>query len=142
MAVIDTNPGFKLMGRISGGPTTVQTFKFKDTETLTKGDFVNLESGEVDLAATNDTAIVGIVLETKAGTDSTTEIEVVVDPDAIYAVYDANARNAGDKLDIAGATGAMTVAAASNNDLIVFANSAADELTLVRINPASHPFES
>src|SRR5688572_19640841 len=96
----DTTLGFKYMGRLSGGTATVQTLYFKDTETLTKGDLVNLESGEVDLAATNDTAILGIVLETKAGTDSTTQIEVIVDDDAIYAVYDANARNAGATLDI------------------------------------------
>ena len=138
MAVVDTTPGFKFMYRLSGGQPTIQTLYFKDTETLTKGDLVNAEGGEVDLAATNDTALLGAVLQTKAGTDSTTTIEVIVDDDAVYAVYDANARVIGAQLDIAGASGAMGVAASSNNDVIVVANSSADELTLVRIIPANH----
>ena len=138
MAVQDTTLGFKLMGRLSGGPTTIQTLKFKDTETLTKGDMINVESGEADLAATGDTAFLGIAMQTLAGTDSTTSIEVCVDDDMIYAIYDPNARNAGDKLDLTGATGAQTVTTASNNNFIVIANSTADQLTLVRINPAKH----
>ncbi len=136
----DTNAGFKFEYRMCGAPPTVQTLIFKDTETLTKGDLVNLESGEVDLAATNDTALLGAVLETKAGVDSTTSIEVIVDDDAVYSVYDANARAAGATLDIAGATGAMTVAASSNVDVIVVATSTAAQRTLVRIVPAEHAY--
>jgi len=138
MTMVDTSAGFRFRYRLSGGTATKQTFKFKDTETLTKGDLVNLESGEVDLAATNDAALLGIALETKSGTDSTTEIEVITDPDAVYAVYDANARSAGDTLDISGATGAMTVAASSNADLTVVATSTADEETLVMITHGEH----
>jgi hypothetical protein len=134
----DTTAGFKFMYRLSGAEPTVQTFKFKDTETLTKGDMLNVETGEVDLAATNDTAFVGIALETKAGVDSTTEIEVIVDDDAVYAVYDANIRLIGATLDISGATGAQTVAASSNADFMVVANSTAAEWTLVRIKAANH----
>jgi lipid-binding SYLF domain-containing protein len=111
---------------------------FKDTETLSKGDILNIENGEVDLGATNDTQLVGIALETKAGTDSTTYIEVITDEDAVYAVYDANARAIGANLDIAGTTGAMTVASSTNADLVVVANSTADEWTLVRITRAEH----
>lgn len=133
----DTTAGFKYMGRLSGGPDLVQSFIMADT-TFTKGDLVNLESGQVDLAATNDTQFVGAVAETKTGTAGTTTIEVHYAPDAIYAVYDANARAAGATLDIAGTTGAMTVAASSNVDLIVIADSAADEWTLVRIVPGEH----
>ncbi len=137
--VQDTTAGFKFMYRLCGAEPTIQTFKFKDTETLTKGDIVNLESGEVDLAVTGDTATVGIALQTLAGTDSTTDIEVIVDDDAVYAVYDANARNAGAQLDLTGATGAQTVTTDSNHNFIVVANSTADQWTLVRINPAKHP---
>lgn len=140
MPVTDTTAGFKFMYRESGAPATIQTFKFKDTETLTKGDMVNLESGEVDLAATNDAALLGVCMETKAGTDSTTDMTVITDHDAVYAVYDANARAAGATLDIAGATGAMTLATSSNADVVVVAPSAADEWTLVKIIPANHPF--
>lgn len=134
----DTSAGFRFRYRLSGGAPTIQTLTFKDTETLSKGDLVNLESGEVDLAATNDSALVGAVLETKAGTDSTTTIMVITDQDAVYGVYDANARAIGATLDIAGTTGAMTVAASANADLIVVANSTAEEETLVRIVPAKH----
>ena len=134
----DTSAGFRFRYRLSGGAPTIQTLTFKDTETLSKGDLVNLEGGEVDLAATNDSALVGAVLETKAGTDSTTTIMVITDQDAVYGVYDANARAIGATLDIAGTTGAMTVTTSSNADLIVVANSTAEEETLVRIVPAKH----
>lgn len=138
MTVVDTTAGFKFMYRLSGDEPTRVQYYFKDTETLTKGDLVNLESGEVDLAATNDTGLLGIALETKAGEDSTTLIECITDPDAVYAVYDANARSAGDLLDLAGTTGAMTVATDSSHDLRVVANSSAAEWTLVMINEGKH----
>lgn len=118
----------------------IQNLYFKDTETLHKGDLVNLESGEVDLAATNDAALLGIALETKAGTDSTTQIECIVDPLAVYSVYDANARNMGATLDISGTTGQMTVGASSNIDLIVVAPSSATERTFVKIAHGEHLF--
>lgn len=136
----DTSAGFKFEYRMCGAEPTIQRLLFKDTETLTKGDLVNLESGEVDLAATNDSALLGIVLETISGTDSTTYIDVIVDDDAVYSVYDANARAAGATLDIAGTTGSMTVAASSNVDVIVVATSTASERTLVRIVPAEHAY--
>jgi hypothetical protein len=136
--VQDTTAGFKFMYRLSGGPMTVQKLYFKDTETLTKGDMLNLETGEVDLAATGDTAFIGVALQTLAGTDSTTLIEVCIDDDAVYAVYDANVRKAGALLDLSGATGAQTIAAASNNNFVVMANSSADQWTLVRINLTKH----
>ena len=136
----DTSLGFIYMGRRGGSfiPETRLKLKFKDSEALHKGDLVNNESGLVDLAATGDTAIVGIVLENKTGVANTTEIEVMSDPDAIYSVYDPNARVFGATLDIAGATGAMTVAATSNADLIVVGGFLASERTLVMINIAKH----
>ena len=138
----DTSKGFRFRYRKSGGQPTLQDLLFKDTETLTKGDMVNLETGEVDLAATNDIALLGVVLETLAGTDSTTRIKVITDDDAVYGVYDANARLAGATLDIAGTTGAMTVAASSNIDLFVVAESLATEETLVMIAHGEHPWSS
>jgi hypothetical protein len=138
MPVTDTTAGFRFMGRMSKGSTTIIRLKFKDTETLTKGDMLNVESGEIDLGATGDTALIGIALKTIAGVDSTTEIEVIADDDAIYAVYDPNARVVGAFLDLTGATGAQSVGSATNNEFIVIAPSAADELTLVRINPVKH----
>ena len=138
----DTSYGFRYRGRIGGGNPTIMDLLFKDTETLTAGDLVNLETGEVDLAATNDAALLGAVLETISGTDSTTRIKVIVDPDAIYGVYDANARLAGATLDVAGTTGAMTVATSSNKDLTVWAESTATEETLVVISHGLHAFNA
>ncbi len=134
----DTSAGFRYRYRLNGGPPTIQTLTYKDTETLTKGDMVNLESGEIDLAATADTALLGIVLQTAAGTDSTTTAEVIVDADAVYGVYDANARVKGATLDISGATGAQTVAASSNKEFVVVEASTATEETLVRFNVGKH----
>ena len=131
----DTSAGFRPRYRLCGAPFTKVQLLFQGNETLTKGDIVNLESGEVDLAASGDTALLGVVTETKTGVASTTYIEVIVDEDAVYGVYDANARKMGDALDIYGNTGAMTVASTTTNkDLTVVAPSAAGEETLVKIS--------
>lgn len=129
--------GFHFSHYLSGEKKPkIRKYTFKDTETLTKGDILNLESGEVDLGATADAALVGVANETVDGTDSTTEIDVIVGWDAVYRVTDANARSEGDILDFAGTTGQMTVAADSNHDLVVVANSTASEPTLVMLHPA------
>jgi spermidine/putrescine-binding protein len=105
----------------------------KDSETLTRGDMLNIESGEVDLAVTSDAALAGIFVGpenpndavdgkpgTLSGTDSTTIVKVIVNPDAVYAdANDTNARLAGATLDISGATGAQTLAASSNTEFVV-----------------------
>lgn len=136
----DTSAGFKFEYCMHGGAPWIMTLTIKDTETLTKGDMVEIDTGEIDLAATGDDNIIGIVLETKAGTDSTTTYEVIVDPQAVYSVYDASARLLGATLDIAGATGAQTIATSSNKEFVVVAPSAATERTLVMINRDIHPF--
>lgn len=135
---VDTSAGFRYRGRVSKMPPTIQTLTIKDSETLTKGDLVTLESGEIDLAATDDSTILGVVLNTAAGTDSTTTYEVIVDADAIYGVYDASARVKGATLDISGTTGAMTVTTSSNADVTVYAPSTADDETLVMITHGEH----
>jgi hypothetical protein len=135
---VDTSAGFKYEGRLSGGPDLFMSIAFKDSETLTKGDLINLESGTADLAATNDTAFMGAARETKAGTSGTTLIEVYYAPDAIYSVYDPNARALGATLDISGATGAMTVTTDSNHDVIVVGGLLASERTLVMIIAGEH----
>lgn len=130
--------GFHFRYRISGGAPTIQELLCKDTETLTRGDIVNLESGELDLGATADTNLVGAVQQTAAGTDSTTRFEVITDADAVYGVTDNNARLVGATLDLAGATGAQSVAASSNKEFVVVAESSATEETLVRFNVGKH----
>lgn len=129
---------FQFRYRLSGGAPTVQPLVMKDTETLTKGDFANLETGQVDLGATADTNLVGVVQETVAGTTGVTQVEVITDDDAVYGVKDNNARKIGATLDLAGATGAQTVAASLNKEFVVVADSSAAEETLVRVNVGKH----
>jgi hypothetical protein len=130
---------------LSGGRPLIMEFLTKDTETLTEGDLTNLESGEVDLAATNDAAFVGVLVSAVSpdsysatspaaisAVDSTTKVRCVVNEDAVYRTADANARLPGVNLDIAGATGAQTVAADSNHDFLTVLNKGAAEATLVK----------
>ena len=125
--------GFEWRYNVSGGRPLILTFPMKDSETLTRGDMLNIESGEVDLAVTSDAAIAGVFVGPEnpsdatdgspgivAGTDSTTIVKVIVNPDAVYAdPNDTSARLAGATLDISGATGAQTVAASSNTEFVV-----------------------
>lgn len=130
--------GFRFSYRLSGGAPTVQTFFTKDTETLTRGDIANLESGEIDLGATADTNLVGAIMQTAAGTDSTTEYQVITDDDAVYSVVDNNARVVGATLDLTGATGAQGLTTSSNKEFVVVAPSTATQETLVKINVGKH----
>ena len=43
--------GFEWRYNISGGRPLILTFLMADTETFTRGDMMNVASGEVDLAA-------------------------------------------------------------------------------------------
>jgi hypothetical protein len=128
----------------SGGRPLILEITAKDTETLTEGDMLNLETGEIDLAATNDTDFVGVLVSAVnpdsyvAGTpgsisavDSVTKVKSIVNDDAVYSVVDANARLIGATLDIAGATGAQTVAASSNADFRCMSTKGAAEPSLV-----------
>lgn len=131
--------GARFRYRLCGDPPTIQKIKAKDTETLTEGDMINLESGEGDLGATADTNFLGVLLgPTGAAVDSTTDLEVIRDEDAVYGYVDANARLMGATLDIAGATGAQALAASSNKEFVVVAPSGATEETLVKFNVGKH----
>jgi hypothetical protein len=138
----DTSAGFRYRGRRCGGQPTVQDFVATSAATYHKGDMLSANSGEVEIAAT-DAAVpfLGVCLETAVcdGTATTgTKVKCIVNEDAIYGVYDANARVKGAKLDVSGATSAMTVATDSNHDFIVYAPSAATEETLVCFNHGVH----
>jgi hypothetical protein len=134
----DTSAGFRFRYRLCGAPPTIQWLTCADSETLSKGDMANLETGEIDLGATADTALLGAILETKVGVDSTTVYAVIVDSDAVYGVYDASARVKGATLDLSGATGAQTVGTSSNKEFVVVEASTASEETLVRFNIGKH----
>ena len=135
-----------------GGKPLIKTFYMKDTETLTVGDILNVESGEVDLAATGDTGLAGAFAGpddpgdavdnapgTVAGTDSTTLVKVIINPDAVYEVEDNNARAPGATLDITGATGAQGVAASSNTEFVVVERKRqTSDPTHVMICPSAH----
>lgn len=130
--------------KAEGGPT-IQPFVI--SAAVKVGDIVkvNPANGQVAPATTDGGLMVGAVVGPKdyrtsmdALVNGTSEVLVVTDVDAVYGVVDANARKHGAKLDIAGLTGAMTVAADTNHDLIVAATSTAAQETLVRLNAAKH----
>lgn len=126
--------GFNFRYRKSGGAPTIQKILAKNTATLTKGDIANLASGQAELGATGQTNLLGAVLATQAGVAAVTQFDIITDADAVYGVADANARKIGDTLDLAGATGAQGVAASTNKEFVVEADSLATEETLVRLN--------
>lgn len=130
--------GFRFAYRTSGGQPTIKSILYKDTETLSKGDIANLESGTVDLGATADTNLLGVILNTQAGTSGVTKAEVITDADAVYEVTDANARNAGATLDLTGSTGAQGVTTSSNKEFVVVATKTSSQKTLVRFNVGKH----
>ena len=149
--------GFEYRYMLNGGNhPVIKDFYMKDTETLTKGDLVNIEVGEIDLAVTNDTDFAGAFLGTVnpdderdtahartpgkvAGTDSTTKVRVIISPDAVYSTADNNDRDAGATLDISGATGAMTVVATVNADVVVVEDKNANgDPTFVLLSHLNH----
>ena len=146
--------GFAWRYNLSGGPPNVQSFLFATTRTLTKGDIVTLTSGEIALGATGNSTFPGVFVgaedaddESKTspgvveGTNSVTRAIVITNTDAVYGVADNNARLSGDPLDIAGATGAMTIASVTNTDFLVIVSKKADsDLTMVQIAPGEHAF--
>lgn len=123
---------FEFAYSLSGTAPIIERLVVKASAVLSKGELVNLESGEVDAAATSDTALVGIACEDCDNTADGLSVDVIVNEDAVYRVVDANARAKGATLDIA--SGGLLVAASSNADLIVVEASSATEPTLVTFN--------
>ncbi len=114
--------------------------------TVSRGDMLKLVNGRVDLAASNDTGIVGVSL-TKTDTVgvvlATAIVEVSMDPGAIFradqgALLDANLQP-GDFLDINATSDGL--AAASNNDLIVYDHDTVDNIVFVQVVKASMMFQ-
>lgn len=124
--------GFTFAYTLDGSAPIIERLRVKDTVVLSKGELVNLETGEIDAGATGDTAFVGATAEDCDNTDDGLFCEVVTNESAVYSVTDANARVKGALLDVG--SGGLTVAAASNNDLIVVEDSSATEPTLVTFN--------
>jgi hypothetical protein len=124
--------GFTWAYNLGGGGAIIERIVVKASAVLVKGEMTNLESGEVDAGATADTAFVGPACEDCDNTADGLSVDVIVNSDAVYSVVDNNAREKGALLDLG--TGGLTVAAASNNDLIVVEKSTATEPTLVTFN--------
>ncbi len=141
--------GFRFVGTQSGAMGVMETFIVKNTETLTKGDMMQVDTGEVDLGATGDNELAGVLVgaddpddEASSGAitavNSTTKVKVYTNPDAIYSTEDLNARLVGALLDLTGATGAQGLAASSNNEFVVVKTSTATEETEVMIANSAH----
>lgn len=118
---------------LDGSDPIIQEFVVKASAVISYGELCNLESGEADAGATNDTAFIGAAVEDVDNTVDGHTVRVIVNRYAVYKVADANAREAGDTLDIA--SGALTVASSSNVDLRVVKKSSATEPTYVIIAP-------
>jgi len=143
--------GFIWAYNLSGGRELIFDFIMADTEILTVGDMLNIQTGEVDLAATNDALMLGPMngavdpddnvageAGRVSGTDSTTAVRSTVNPDAVLTAPDANARLVGVNIDIAGATGAQVYTGVTNSDFLVIKDSSAVEDTLAIIAPGEH----
>jgi hypothetical protein len=109
---------------------------------MKKGDTVNLAAGSVALGATGNTNFLGVAISDFAGNTGgkSLRVPVIIDPDAVFAVADANARKIGDTLDLAGASGAQTIAASSNKNFVVVEDKTSNEPTKVRFNVGQHHY--
>jgi uncharacterized protein YbcI len=130
-------PGFEFRYRLSGGRPTIGRYVLKNAETIRRGDMVNLEGGEPELAATGDADLIGVV-QGPAGNGAPTAILAITDADAVYGVEDRNARTKGATLDLAGLTGVQGVGESVNAEFVVVLDCTAQQETLVRINVGRH----
>ena len=145
MGVATMAAGFEFAYCMSGKASPrVKAYPVKDSGDHSGGILCNLETGEVDIAATSDAALLGLILEPELLTENlanlsdTASVMVIDDPDAVYKVTDLNARVAGATLDIG--TGGASVATSSNVDLVVVRASSATEKTHVRIVRSQHAY--
>lgn len=121
--------GFRWAGSIDGSEPIIRTFTVKASEVISFGEVVVLDTGEAAAGATNSDAFLGVAAESVDNTVDGHTVDVIVNPGAIWAVDDANVRVVGVTLDLA--SGGMGVTTTSNADFKVWADSAADEPTLV-----------
>lgn len=131
--------GFRLRGSLAEGGATIQPMIAGAAVVV--GDLVMLSAGKVIPLTTDSEGAVGVVVsiyDKETAVVDTDPVLVSTDASAVFGVDDATARVLGATLDVAGASGAMTVAASSNKDLVVAAKSTALQETLVRHNLAKH----
>lgn len=125
--------GFVFAYDLTGKAPIIKRYPVKNAVVLSKGEMVNLESGEVDTGAAADTALLGVCQEDVDNTSDGLYARVIVNENAVYAVTDNNARTEGDLLDLA--SGAQGVTTDSSHTLIVVqTKAAATDQTLVTFN--------
>jgi uncharacterized protein YbcI len=129
--------GFQFRYRINGGVATIRSLPRGTGAGLARGDMLIVANGGVEAGAADATGLLGAVIDAGGGEPSML-VKVVTDADAIYAVQDPFARRAGELLELAGASGGQGVKEGPHAQLVVVANSAATEETLVRIEPQRH----
>lgn len=127
---------FEFAYTLDGSDPIIQEFVVKNAVVLSEGEFVNLESGEVDSGATNDAEFVGIAVSDVDNTSDGLTVRCIVNRYAVYKVTDANARTVGDTLDLA--SGAQGVTTSSNADFKVVRSSSATEPTYVMVTAGNH----
>lgn len=130
--------GFAFRYRLGGGQPTIRNFGLKSAETLTLGDMLSIDAGQVGLGVAGNVTLLGSALETLDGEAGSGDIRVITDGDAVYGVEDPHARRQGDSLDLTGTTGVQGVASSTGSEFAVVADCTADEETLVTIIPTSH----
>lgn len=131
--------GFQFRHRLNGGAATVVSFPRRSGIGLMRGDMLVVADGGVQPGTADAIALLGAAIDvaTSSG-DGGAVVQVIVDGDALYAVHDPHARKAGERLELAGASGEQGVTAAPQGQLVVVANSAATQDTVVRIGPDRH----
>lgn len=103
--------GAKTLGSYFGVPTVAN--QYDSNATMTRGDFVNLEAGQLEVAGAGD-FILGVCLETSV-TNASTKVLVEEGPFLLVLMENDNvgttfaATHVGTRFDITGGTGAQLV---------------------------------
>lgn len=121
---------------LDGSEPIIEKFPVVASGVFSYGEMATLTSGEAVPGATNDATFLGAAVEDMDNTVDGHYVHVIVNRYAVYRVTDANARTAGDVLDLG--SGGLTVATDSNHDLRVVKSSSATEPTYVMIAPGEH----
>lgn len=138
---------FEFRYRRNGGAPTIQAWNAGTAGlTLKRGDVVLVDtSGEASLGVSGSAKFLGVVQSDYSGlTQTTSKIDVITDPDAVYQVVDGTARLGGATLDLGGTgSGVHGVTSSSNKEFVVVATKAsATDRTLVTWNTGKHVFNS
>jgi len=112
--------GFRWAGSLDGSEPIIRRFPVKASAVLSRGEMVNLEAGEADAGASNDSAFLGIATEDVENTVDGHYVDVIVNPLAIYEVDDSTQRTPPAQLDLA--SGGKSLTTDSNHDFVVYAS--------------------